>query len=257
MADIKLDGKIVGIEAEVDGVVFYTSSTQPAAPKKEEEQIVSEKQDCPEQRDRLLHRGPVTAGVVIKIPYEPVDKVYFNPSFNEKGELVEVFITVSKQSPANKVIVESLARSISTGLKHGVPVEKFIKHFKGQDSGQAVLVRFPGQKKGKFIKSIPDLIGHALEFYGSFENVLGLAQENNFNWFGGTGDTPDVVESTTGEANPNVVQETSSAADGPISFETVATVSVDPDSICPECGAVMVNEAGCWTCPECHYSKCG
>lgn len=257
MADTNLDGKIVGIEAEVDGVVFHTSSTKPAVKEQAKKAENANTQAPAEPEQKLLHRGPITVGITVKIPYDPVSKVYFTPAFNQSGELVEVFITISKQSPTNKVIVGALARSISTGLKYGVPVEKFIKHFKGQDAGQVVLVKFPGQEKPKFIKSMPDLIGHALEFYGSFENVRKLVQENNFNWFGGFDNVPDVVESTTGEISQNVVQETSSAADGPISFEIAPPVSIDPESICPECGAVMVNEAGCWTCPECHYSKCG
>lgn len=257
MADINLDGKITGIEAEVDGVVFHTSSANPVAKEREEKSEESVIYAQNETKQKLLHRGPITVGITVKIPYDPVSKVYFTPAFNQSGELVEVFITISKQSPTNRVIVGALARSISTGLKYGVPVEKFIKHFKGQDAGQAVLVKFPGQDKPKFIKSMPDLIGHALEYYGSFEKVLKLVQDNKFDWVGTTGDTPDVVESTTGEISQDVVQQTSSAVDGQISFETSPPVVADPESICPECGAVMVNEAGCWTCPECHYSKCG
>ena len=251
MGVINLDGTIVGMEAEVDDVVFYKSSTA-AADTEINEKKEKKLEDCQDQGRKLLHRGPVTVGVTIKIPYEPVDKVYFTPSFNKNGELVEVFITISKQSPTNRVTVGALARSISTGLKYGVPVEKFIKHFKGQDAGQAVLVRFPGEKKGRFIKSVPDLIGHALEYYGNLEAVTKLAKEEGINWFleGVLSPQPDNEEVERGD---KAIKQKEVAVPTISSAPTV----VDPDAICPECGEVMVNEAGCWTCPACHYSKCG
>jgi len=262
MANTKIDGNIVGIEAEVDGVQFYSSSASTIQP--EPEQV--EKEDCLkiEATPQVLDRGDITVGVTIKIPYPPVDKVYFTPSFNVAGQLVEVFINISKQSPVDSAVVSALARSISTGLKYNAPVDKFIKHFKGLDSGQPVLVKFPGQKKSKFIKSIPDLIGHALEYYGTLEKVQKALQETAGvvpMMFGGSEkseeENPNVVQPTrTHEENPNAVKQTLTTPVQP-EFTTLESAYVDPASICPECGEVMTNEAGCWTCYSCGYSKCG
>ncbi len=41
-----------------------------------------------------------------------------------------------------------------------------------------------------------------------------------------------------------------------IEEEKSQTIEGVESLICPECGGVMISLEGCWTCPNCGYSKC-
>ena len=126
---------------------------------------------------KVLNREDIVFGYTVKIKYMD-HSFYITLNFDEQKNLLEVFVNASSTSPEINSYIQALARMISNQLKHRVPLEKIIKHLDGLDSGNSVLVKFPLQQKGKFIKSIPDLLAKVLSFYGDFNKVKKLIKEH-------------------------------------------------------------------------------
>lgn len=244
----KISSKIVGVSASVDGMQVFSNIAKPDTTEKEQPNEAATIEQTTEPTSRVVPRGEVTLGVAVKIDHPFIGKVYFKPFFNKDRQLVEVFVSISKQSPENIAQVGSIARLISTMLKHGVEVSEIVKHLKGSDAGQAVPVKFPGKEKTVFIKSLPDLIGTALELYSDFDFVMSLVDVS----FADIVEQPNVQDELKEEKDNQKINEDEVDIAAPV----VTTTYIPPESICPECGSVMRNEGGCWTC-SCGYSKCG
>jgi ribonucleoside-diphosphate reductase alpha chain len=56
-------------------------------------------------------------------------KLFLRTGEYESGELGEIFIDMYKEGAAYRSMMNSFAQSVSTGLQHGVPLEKFVKMF--------------------------------------------------------------------------------------------------------------------------------
>jgi len=56
-------------------------------------------------------------------------KMFLRTGEYENGELGEIFIDMYKEGAAYRSMMNSFAQSVSTGLQHGVPLEKFVKMF--------------------------------------------------------------------------------------------------------------------------------
>jgi len=182
---------------------------------------------------KVLNREDIVFGYTVKIKYMD-HSFYITLNFDEQKNLLEVFVNASSTSPEINSYIQALARMISNQLKHRVPLEKIIKHLDGLDSGNSVLVKFPLQQKGKFIKSIPDLLAKVLSFYGDFNKVKKLIKEHY------------TKENEESEVNiyEKVYEDKSNNKKSTIQ--------------CPSCGSDNVSlSEGCLTCLECGYSKCG
>jgi hypothetical protein len=182
-----------------------------------------------------LTRNDVVFGYTIKIKY--IDhSFYITLNFDEEKRLLELFVNASSTSPEINAYIQALARMISNQLKYRVPIEKIIKHLDGLDSGTSTLVKFPMQKKSKFIKSIPDLLAKVLMFYGNFDSLSSLINNN---------DTLDSNLTSSNEAKEEEKTERSKQVK-------------NSGLMCPSCSSsnVVLSE-GCFTCLDCGYSKCG
>lgn len=179
-----------------------------------------------------LKRSDIIHGYTIKLKYADVS-YYITLNFNENSELVEIFINSSSTAPQTNVLVQTLARMISNQLKYRVPLEKVIKHLDGMDSGEVYLVKFPGYEKGKFVKSLPDLIAKVLSLYSNEKEL-----KKKLKVF-------DNITTKTGELKSHSQQDLTQQKEGNLFY-------------CKECNQfTMKYEEGCFTCLSCGYSKCG
>jgi ribosomal protein S17E len=181
-----------------------------------------------------LIRKDVVFGYTIKIKY--IDhSFYITLNFDENKRLLELFVNASSTSPEINAYIQALARMISNQLKYRVPIEKIIKHLDGLDSGTSALVKFPMQKKSKFIKSIPDLLAKVLMFYGNFDTLSSLINNNDASGFSSSSESSKETEKVE-QSKP----------------------TKNSGLACPSCSSenVVLSE-GCFTCLDCGYSKCG
>jgi len=93
-----------------------------------------------------------------------------------EGSLHEVFATLGRGGGCAMGYSEALTRSITAGLRRGVPVSEYAKQLKGVRCPTPMM--FP---KEDAVWSCPDAIGKALEQYGSLTvgDVIGLIKDLN------------------------------------------------------------------------------
>jgi len=143
--------------------------------------------------------------------------VYVTVNEDNKGPF-EVFATIGKSGGDASSFSEAIGRLISLCLRSGIEVAEIIDHLKG--------IRGPNPvwQNGELILSCPDAIGKALERYIQKKSTLKLQWEQKL-----TSVLP--------------VPENMAEQKG--------------DVLCPECGSAMKFSEGCFSCPNCGYSKCG
>jgi len=92
------------------------------------------------------------------------------------GRLFEIFATLGKGGGCAVCQSEALTRSITLGLKYGVPVSDYVQQVRGIRCPTPL--SFP---KDKAVLSCPDAIARALERYGSLsvDAVVGLLRGAN------------------------------------------------------------------------------
>lgn len=196
-------------------------------------------QSVPEQKIKYTERTDIVNGYTVKIKYKE-QSFYFTLNFDNKNNLIEVFVNASSTSPEINTYVQALARLISNQLKYSIPLSTVIKHLDGMDSGESYIVRFPGQTKGKFIKSIPDLLAKVLYFYGENNSVFKRQEVPEFSSDGLYFFLP-VEEGAFKEENAVAKEKPSSKN----------------SLVCSACGSDNVSlSEGCFTCMSCGYSKC-
>ena len=199
----------------------------------EDKTIEDKSKEIVKERETLI-RNDVVFGYTIKIKY--IDhSFYITLNFDEEKRLLELFVNASSTSPEINAYIQALARMISNQLKYRVPIEKIIKHLDGLDSGTSTLVKFPMQKKSKFIKSIPDLLAKVLMFYGNFDSLSSLINNN------------DALDSSS-------VSNDSKSGEKIEQFKSTK----NSELTCSSCFSTnVVLSEGCFTCLDCGYSKCG
>jgi ribonucleoside-diphosphate reductase alpha chain len=211
---------------ELKGKIIRFELVEDTATEDKSKNIVKEKE--------TLIRNDIVFGYTIKIKY--IDhSFYITLNFDEEKRLLELFVNASSTSPEINAYIQALARMISNQLKYRVPIEKIIKHLDGLDSGTSTLVKFPMQKKSKFIKSIPDLLAKVLMFYGNFDSLSSLINNN------------DTLDRNFASIEVKDEEKT----EQPKATESIGLT-------CPSCSSnnVVLSE-GCFTCLDCGYSKCG
>lgn len=134
----------------------------------------------------------------------------------DENGICEVFSTLGKAGGCAASQTEAISRLVSLALRSGVSPEPIIEQLKG--------IRCPNPiwQDGEKILSCADAIAKAIEIY------LSMSKEEKKE----------------------------------LKFEEKPTQKVDLSSqnldvqICPECGSLMMSQEGCYTCPNCGYSKC-
>ncbi|MCB8880496.1 TSCPD domain-containing protein [Acidisoma cellulosilytica] len=67
-------------------------------------------------------------------------RVYLRTAEYEDGKLGEIGISLQKETPAFRALMDAFAASVSLGLQHGVPLEQFVETFVGTRFGVAGMV---------------------------------------------------------------------------------------------------------------------
>lgn len=83
-------------------------------------------------------------------------KIYVTVGKNN-GDIVEIFAKLGKAGGCALAQLEGLTRTITLGLKYGIPVEEFIKELEG------IKCPSPSWSEGVFVTSCPDAIAKVLE----------------------------------------------------------------------------------------------
>lgn len=163
-------------------------------------------------------RPNITYGATIKMK-TGCGNLYVTINEDENG-ICEVFSTLGKAGGCAASQTEAISRLISLALRSGVAPEPIIEQLKG--------IRCPNPiwQNGEKILSCADAIAKAIEIYLS----MGKEEKKKLSF---------------SESKKEVVQD--------IKRETPEAIEAP---ICPECGSTMISLEGCWTCPNCGYSKC-
>lgn len=100
-------------------------------------------------------RPKVTEGKTVRL-HTGCGHIYITPA-RTQGELIEVFATLGKAGGCAHCQLEALTRSISLGLKYGIPVSEYVDELKN--------IRCPSPiiDEGVEILSCPDAIAKVLE----------------------------------------------------------------------------------------------
>lgn len=101
-------------------------------------------------------RPKTVSGPTIKIA-TGCGNIYVTPNRDEEGRLVEVFVRLGKAGSCSVAQLEAVTRSISLGLKYEVPVDEYIKEFKG------IKCPYSAWEDGYQVLSCADAIAKALE----------------------------------------------------------------------------------------------
>lgn len=140
---------------------------------------------------------------------------------------IEIFLTLGKAGTADQAYLEALARSITLGLRSGVPIKEHYKHLRGIGSIDVMGI---GPNR---VLSVPDAIAQVIaEIY---EIPTGTNGVN-----GNGAEEASVVQ--LGLSGAQSAHQTHESRHG---------------EICPDCGAAgVVYEEGCEKCLVCGYSRC-
>jgi ribonucleoside-diphosphate reductase alpha chain len=134
----------------------------------------------------------------------------------DENGMCEVFSTLGKAGGCAASQTEAISRLISLALRSGVSPEPIIEQLKG--------IRCPNPiwQDGEKILSCADAIARAIEIY------LSMNKEEK-----------KELKFEEKELPKFEIKE-----------------KIEDIQICPECGSPMMSQEGCYTCPNCGYSKC-
>lgn len=215
---------LMAYELGLKGVTIYRDRS------KEVQVLTKGREEKEEKRESKLTPRPrpsVTYGATIKMK-TGCGNLYVTINEDENG-ICEVFSTLGKAGGCAASQTEAISRLVSLALRSGVSPEPIIEQLKG--------IRCPNPiwQDGEKILSCADAIAKALEKYLSMKTEekkrLDFLKENE-------------------------VYEEKDLQGEKIEEEKSQTIEGVESLICPECGGVMIRLEGCWTCPNCGYSKC-
>ena len=222
------------------GITFFRDGSRTPVLSRVEEKAAKPKDEAGEKAaDAEQPRGPavpvamhprkrpaVVSGVTVKKVTARGD-LYVTINHDGDGEErrpIEIFLTLGKAGTADQAYLEALARSITLGLRSGVPIKEHYKHLRGIGSLDVMGI---GPNR---VLSVPDAIAQVIaEIYEIPTGANGAAEE------------------------ASVVQlglQPGAQAEAP-------TREARHGEICPDCGAAgVVYEEGCEKCLVCGYSRC-
>ncbi|MGC9089742.1 MAG: LAGLIDADG family homing endonuclease [Caldisericia bacterium] len=219
---------LLAYELGLKGVTIYrdrSKEVQVLIKGKEEKE---EKEETKGAKLTPRPRPVITYGATIKMK-TGCGNLYVTINEDENG-ICEVFSTLGKAGGCAASQTEAISRLVSLSLRSGVAPEPIIEQLKG--------IRCPNPiwQDGEKILSCADAIAKAVEKYLSMKTEekkkLSFSEEK--------------IE-VSSEVKPKEEKE---REEKPQIIEGIES------PICPECGSIMISLEGCWTCPNCGYSKC-
>ncbi len=121
-----------------------------------------------------IGRPLVLGGITVKV-VTGCGNMYIQMNWYH-GQLLEVFATLGHSGGCAACEMEALTRSVTVGLKYGVPLSEYVHQFKGTHCPNPI--PFP---KESAVMSCPDAIARSLEQYGSLsiDRVVDLLHSSN------------------------------------------------------------------------------
>lgn len=149
-------------------------------------------------------------------------KLYVTVNEDEDGNIFEVFTTVGKGGGCPSQ-TEATSRLISIALQAGVNPDLIINQLRGIKCPSTVArVASTTSPFNLGCTSCPDAIARTIT---ASQTKRGKTKEEAF----------------------HTVKE---------ELEIVKLTKPNKGNVCPECGALLRNESGCLSCPECYWSRC-
>ena len=186
------------------------------------------------QRRQKRMRPEALKGVVRRLE-SPLGTMYVTITEDEKGQPMEVFMSLGKAGGALMADVEAIGRLISLALRSGIPMAAIHRQLRGISSDKVMGL---GSNK---VMSVPDAVGIAIEKW--MQEKAGVQTE-----------LPGMAVPTM-EKGPLMEQ---------IPLLTVGDRQMamklnDPQmaGACPDCGSQLEMAEGCAKCQVCGYSECG
>ena len=191
-------------------------------------------------------RPHVLEGSTIKVT-TGCGSLYVTINENAEGEPIEVFGILGKSGRCVSSQTESLARTISLGLKSGVDIKDLAKQLKGISCNSPAWM-----SGGKQILSCADAFSYAINEYlkGKNESV-----HHNNNIRIQTEDGEYITGKLEIGAEDLVLVHGSKSKNEEL--KGYRQVYKESAGACPDCGDVLINESGCNVCKSCGFSKCG
>lgn len=174
-------------------------------------------------------------------------KGFFTVGEYEDGTPGELFITISKQGSTLSGLMDSFARSVSHGLKYGVPLKSYVKSLMGTSFAPAGIT---DDKDIRTASSITDYIFRRLALdYLSFDDrlELGLASFDDLPESQAT--LPVDVPTVQVEVN-NEPPSASAAEVSPVSRSSKSLVDANAP-LCYNCGNQTQRAGSCYVCQVC------
>ena len=168
---------------------------------------------------------------------------YLTYSMYENRDLAEIFITMSKQGSTLAGLLDAFAISISIALQHGVPLKTLARKFV---YGRFEPAGFTENSDIQVATSITDYIFRYL--------ALRFLSASDLDEIGVKGAAKEVPATVT---NVKAVVATESLAPSAPVIKTAESKVVFADSVCRECGGMLVQTGACKTCFQCGTSTGG
>lgn len=258
---LHIDAWKLGIKA----VAIYRDGSKVAQPLSDKKKTDEDKETSIEKQEQVTVSSAPSAieGFIVKgavkreLPKRRSSKTYefsiadlkgfFTVGEYEDGTPGELFITVSKQGSTLSGLMDSFARSVSHGLKYGVPLKSYVKTLMSTSYAPSGITDDPDIKVAT---SITDYIFRRLALdYLSFDDrlELGLASFDDMPVEQATLPV-DVIDqvNVSGNLEKNVVEESTK--------EQIISSAVKADNtapLCYNCGNQTQRAGSCYVCSSC------
>lgn len=183
-------------------------------------------------------------------------KGFFTVGEYEDGSPGELFVTVSKQGSTLSGLMDSFARSVSHGLKYGVPLKSYVKTLMSTSFAPAGMTDDADIKSAS---SITDYIFRRLALdYLSFDDrlELGLASFDDMPVEQASLPVDEAVEQevdvvVSEAAVEKVLEEPTLVLATPPASEKKATTKDNTAPLCYNCGNQTQRAGSCYVCSSC------
>lgn len=241
-------------------VAVYRDNCKVAQPLSMAKKAGSENEEAPQRTLNTTPENFIVKGAVKReLPKRRVSHTYefrladlkgfFTVGEYEDGTPGELFITISKQGSTLSGLMDSFARSVSHGLKYGVPLKSYVKSLMSMSFAPAGIT---DDKEIRTASSIVDYIFRRLAIdYLSFDDrlELGLASIDDM--------VPDQVSLPVDLAPSDPVQQ-KQVEIAPVAEESPSPKSgtkspmADPNApLCFSCGNRTQRSGSCYVCTTC------
>ena len=241
-------------------VAIYRDNCKVAQPLSMAKKAGSENEEAPQRTLNTTPENFIVKGAVKReLPKRRVSHTYefrladlkgfFTVGEYEDGTPGELFITISKQGSTLSGLMDSFARSVSHGLKYGVPLKSYVKSLMSMSFAPAGIT---DDKEIRTASSIVDYIFRRLAIdYLSFDDrlELGLASIDDM--------VPDQVSLPVDLAPSDPVQQ-KQVEIAPVAEESPSPKSgtkspmADPNApLCFSCGNRTQRSGSCYVCTTC------